>query len=354
MKAAISKLNQSGLHLDDEAVRTIQAASRPDWNPSEQLVLVTIPDLSQPTTGTRQAAEKLSSTPSSAAQSGLRPHWPTGQFGWASSEPSPLESKSAEVSVFQAPAALPSSSSQAPPLEPLPSAQPPAKAKASLNVQTTKSPVEAIVPPATQPASPGTGGSSVGHAAVVESIVARFDSAASFLIHFCDIDHPRRSAEVCLSVGFELAERMQRRILLLDSSRTDRPLSSLLGVDLAAGFREVVRTDLNWRTLVRPTSHPLVEVLPAGVIKLGSARGPEQELAVRKLVAELSQRYGGICSCADSAYDLETELLGRCSSGAFLTIDFQMTSRGLARAAAQQMQLSGNRLLGCIAAEIPA
>jgi len=30
MKSAISKLNQSGLQLDDEAVRTIQAASRPD------------------------------------------------------------------------------------------------------------------------------------------------------------------------------------------------------------------------------------------------------------------------------------------------------------------------------------
>lgn len=344
MKAAISKLNQSGLHLDDEAVRTIQAASRPDWNPSEQLVLVTIPDLSQ------QTASRSAGVGAGVAQgSGLqvaKPHWAAGENGSVSPK---IAGRAAAMEVI--PVATPAVRNA--PVE---------TAEAGISKEPTAPPaqaqreslaIEPAASPAPKPVSPSAADKLGGHAAVVEAIVTRFGSTASFLLHFCDIDQPQRSAEVCLSVGFELAERMQRRILLLDSSRTNRPLSSLLGVDLAAGFREVVRTDLNWRNLVRPTSHPLVEVLPAGVIKLGAGRGPEQELAVRKLVAELSQRYGGICSCADSAYDFETELLGRCSSGAFLTIDFQMTSRGLARAAARQMQLSGNRLLGCIAAALP-
>lgn len=350
MKAAISKLNQSGLHLDDEAVRTIQAASRTDWNPSEQLVLVTIPDLSQPTS---VSPAGMRGGPALVAGPQLvRPHW--GAI------------ETAQASLNEAvPTHVPAAKHPAPPIAntgPDVSGQVDTFRAASV-ARSTSAANEEIASPQKSGESAGSRMASasravaaeptVGHAAVVEAIVARFNATSSFLIHFCDIDQPRRSAEVCLSVGFELAERMQRRILLLDSSRTNRPLSGLLGVDLAAGFREVVRTDLNWRNLIRSTSHPLVEVLPAGVIKLASSRGPEQELAVRKLVAELSQRYGGICSCADSAYDPETELLGRCSSGAFLTIDFQLTSRGLARAAARQMQLTGNRLLGCIAAALP-
>lgn len=346
MKAAISKLNQSGLHLDDEAVRTIQAASRPDWNPSEQLVLVTIPDLTQSASalphGMRGGLAQVAGTQL------VRPHWGAIETSRSAANQDPTVPEN----VGATPAAGSEIAGQIMPPETAgivensnPVARPP---------RNDSTPVESAAS-RTASSTPTAAPSQIGgHAAVVEAIVSRFGSTSSFLIHFCDIDQPRRAAEVCLSVGFELAERMQRRILLLDSSRTNRPLSGLLGVDLAAGFREVIRTDLNWRNLIRPTSHPLVEVLPAGVIKSGTTRGPEQELAVRKLVAELSQRYGGVCSCADSAYDSETELLGRCSSGAFLTIDFQLTSRGLARAAAQQMQLSGNRLLGCIAASLPA
>lgn len=355
MKAAISRLNQSGVNLDEDAVRTIQAASRPDWNPAEQLVLVTIPDLSQqpgePLKPSERGSEGQGSLLRSAAHATLRPHWPSVAsdvtlVAGVQEVPQKTSQRQAEFTPDRAvdtPEQLPHRPKVAisPPQE-LPAAE-----------GGTSPPVPAPIPQ-TKPLTAGPSEArSTGHVAVVESIVARFGSSPSFLIHFCDIDQPRRSAEVCLSVGFDLAERTQRRILLLDSSRTHRPLSGLLGVDLAAGFREAVRTGLNWRNLVRPTSHPLVEVLPAGVIKLSSSNGPEQELVVRKLVAELGQRYGGICSCADSAYDLETDLLGRCCSGAFLTIDFQLTSRGLARAAAQQMQLSGNRLLGCIAAAIP-
>jgi len=210
--------------------------------------------------------------------------------------------------------------------------------------------VQAEGTPATSPLPPLTG-AAVKHSAIVESLVSRFAAEGSCLIHFCDTDQPRRAADVCLSVGMEYAERIQRRVLLLDASHSSRPLSSILGVDLAAGFREVLRTELNWRHLVRQTSHPLVEVLPAGVIKLGTtATRADFEFQVRKLIVELSADYGGIFSCSDTAFDLESELIGLCSDGGFLTLDFHRTSRGLAKSAANQLRSSGTRLLGCIAA----
>jgi Mrp family chromosome partitioning ATPase len=198
---------------------------------------------------------------------------------------------------------------------------------------------------------PALSGAAVAHTAIVESLVSRFAAESSCLIHFCDTDQPRRAAEVCFSIGMEYAEKIQRRVLLLDTSRSSRPLSSLLGVDLAAGFREVLRTELNWRHLVRQTSHPLVDVLPAGVVKLNTtATRADFEFQIRKLFVELSAHYGGVFSCADTAFDLESELIGLCSNGGFLTMDFHRTSRGLAKSAANQLRTSGTRLLGCIAA----
>ncbi len=328
MKAAISLLNQSGLKLDDEAVRTIQAASRPDWNPAEQLVLVTIPNLANGLAipASERSLQRSLAVDTVDAASPIIPESHLHHRAWIDESDTGmmLEPIPAGVEKVQTPAVV--------------TAEPDDLTESE---SQSSPPSEEVGQTANR-----------NHSAVVESLAVRFELAGSFAIHLCDIDHPLRPAEVCLSVGLELAERLQRRILLIDVSRTSRPLSGLLGVDLAAGFREVIRTELNWRQLVRPTSHPLVEVLPAGVIKLNSSTGNEYELAVRRLMSEVAQTYGGILTCADSAYDPETALVGMCSSGGFLTIDFQRTSRGLAQAAAKQLQATGHRLLGCIAASL--
>lgn len=325
MKSAISRLNQSGLHLDDEAVRTIQAASRPDWNPHEQLVLVTIPDVSAQATGISECLTQPATT--------VRADLP------GSTET--LSSVAFQIGDLRSPPTTPSMSKR------FESAG--AQTSSDLAVNPTVQNSARVVEPPKSPVPP----MAKTHSAIVESLVARFAAERSCFIHFCDTDQPRRAAEVCLSVGMEFAEKVQRRVLLLDTSHTGRPLSLLLGLDVAAGFREVLRTELNWRHLVRQTSHPLVEVLPAGVIKLSTtATRADFEFQMRKLVVELSAQYGGVFSCADTAFDLESELIGLCSDGGFLTMDFHRTSRGLAKSAANQLRASGTRLLGCIAAAI--
>lgn len=337
MKSAISRLNQSGLQLDDEAVRTIQAASRPDWNPHEQLVLVTIPDVSSQAAavfdGSVPYSQKLRADQPRVNEAPRTFAFPSsGEYlatGSASSA-APVE-----VATTKPAKTNPAMKLTAPEPAPVVDAQSPAHAAPV---------VEQLAVPALPPQAKT-------HSAIVEALVARFAADTSCLIHFCDTDQPQRAAEVCLSVGMEFAERIQRRVLLLDVSHTARALSSLLGVDLAAGFREVLRTELNWRHLVRQTSHPLVDALPAGVIKLSTtATRADFEFQMRRLAVELSAQYGGVFSSADTAFDLESELIGLCCSGGFLTMDFQRTSRGLAKSAANHLRSSGTRLLGCIAA----
>lgn len=346
MKSAISKLNQSGLQLDDEAVRTIQAASRPDWNPHEQLVLVTIPDVSASSAAPPQRLVPHASTVSATLSSTMHSDLPDSAKMFSSIASMIGETKrAANASATSTPSSNVSSRSVLP-----------HSGSAPTQVQLVEA---AEVPPhemktavnETAPELSALKGAAITHSAIVESLVSRFAAESSCLIHFCDTDRPRRAAEVCLSVGMEYAEKIQRRVLLLDTSRHSRPLSALLGVDLAAGFREVLRTELNWRHLVRQTSHPLVDVLPAGVVKLNTtATRGDFEFQMRKLVVELSSQYGGVFSCADTAFDLESELIGLCSSGGFLTMDFHRTSRGLAKSAANHLRSSGTRLLGCIAA----
>ncbi|MFM7116147.1 MAG: hypothetical protein ACKO0N_05880 [Planctomycetota bacterium] len=349
MKSAISKLNQSGLQLDDEAVRTIQAASRPDWNPHEQLVLVTIPDVSATSPVPMQRSAQPSSTqPRSVVLSPtLRSDLPDSAAMFSSIASMIGETKpAANASAAATPSGNAATRSAVPHTASVPRTVPPVEAPVNSALEN-----KPAVNDAAKTALPELKGAAVTHSAIVESLVSRFAAESSCLIHFCDTDQPHRAAEVCLSVGMEYAEKIQRRVLLLDTSRNSRPMSSLLGVDLAAGFREVLRTELNWRHLVRQTSHPLVDVLPAGVIKLNTtATRSDFEFQIRKLVLELSSQYGGIFSCADTAFDLESELIGLCSSGGFLTMDFHRTSRGLAKSAANQLRASGTRLLGCIAA----
>lgn len=346
MKSAISKLNQSGLQLDDEAVRTIQAASRPDWNPHEQLVLVTIPDVSASSAAPSGRFAPHASTASATLSSTMRSDLPdpAGMFSSIASmigetKPSTRSQDTSTPSGTGASrSAVPLADSAGTPVQS-------AEATVTPPLENKSASKEAAS------ALPALRAAAVTHSAIVESLVSRFAAESSCLIHFCDTDQPRRAADVCLSVGMEYAEKIQRHVLLLDTSRSSRPLSSLLGVDLAAGFREVLRTELNWRHLIRQTSHPLVDVLPAGVIKLNTtATRADFEFQMRKLVVELSSQYGGIFACADTAFDLESELIGLCSSGGFLTMDFHRTSRGLAKSAANQLRSSGTRLLGCIAA----
>lgn len=357
MKSAISKLNQSGLQLDDEAVRTIQAASRPDWNPHEQLVLVTIPDVSTASLAMHQRFAQPSSTASSSAASSsaavsstMRSDLadPAGMFSSIASmigETKPSAINLATSTPITRAASQPTEQAAAPTPTLAPTLAQPMKAAVTSSVEDKPVGHEMASP------LPALSGAAVAHTAIVESLVSRFAAESSCLIHFCDTDQPRRAAEVCFSIGMEYAEKIQRRVLLLDTSRSSRPLSSLLGVDLAAGFREVLRTELNWRHLVRQTSHPLVDVLPAGVVKLNTtATRADFEFQIRKLFVELSAHYGGVFACADTAFDLESELIGLCSNGGFLTLDFHRTSRGLAKSAANQLRTSGTRLLGCIAA----
>lgn len=348
MKSTISKLNQSGLQLDDEAVRTVQAASRPDWNPHEQLVLVTIPDVSASTAAPPQRFAQHAATASASvtlpSMMGSDLPDPAGMFISIASVIGETKPP-ASASDTSTPTATGVSLSAVPHAGSAPTLAQSADATATPPLEKQSAGNEAAS------ASPALKAAALTHSAIVESLVSRFAAESSCLIHFCDTDQPRRAADVCLSVGMEYAEKIQRHVLLLDTSRSSRPLSLLLGADLAAGFREVLRTELNWRHLVRQTSHPLVDVLPAGVIKLGAtATRDDFEFQMRKLVVELSSHYGGIFSCADNAFDLESELIGLCSSGGFLTMDFHRTSRGLAKSAANQLRSSGTRLLGCIAA----
>jgi hypothetical protein len=58
MKAIASQLNQSGLNLDDDSVRMLQAASRGDWKPNEQFVLIKIPEIQSPSNNESEQTTK--------------------------------------------------------------------------------------------------------------------------------------------------------------------------------------------------------------------------------------------------------------------------------------------------------
>lgn len=326
MRSTLARLNQSSVNLDADGVRTVQAASRPDWDAAEQLVLVTIPDVSS----RLSSAVRTSVGPRVEVAEGL----PLTRRQRANDGPEkirielPLRAEQMEPSVdwISPPSESPLRRHPSPPAVPV-------------------EPKTPVTPPADTSAPRPS-----GQSAFVESVVSRFQVQGSFVLHFCDSESSWRAAQSCLSAAMELADRLQRQAVVIDAALEERQLSRLLGVDIAGGFREIVRTELAWRDLLKPTSHPLVQVLPAGMIKLpaSTATGPF-ELQTRRLFAELKSQFGVICVCTDTAFDRGVNLVSPCCDGSYLTIDCQSSSRGLARSAVSQLRAAGTRLMGCLA-----
>ena len=340
MKATLSRHNQSGLSLDDESLKLIESVSRPDWNALEQLVLITIPDVSTNSSANEVVGDRQSES-AAAPKHKLQLNKPRElrRDAQLTNVADDLVSVlTPQLTSKHSPAAVSRSVSQP---------------VADKEERTG----EWISQPDTSSSPRGIGQSlGVEHAQklvateFVDSVLSRFGGVPSFVLLFCDVERASRCVDCCMSAATLLAARTGRRALIIDAETESSTLSLKMGLGKTAGLRELLRTEMPLSSAIYATDNPTLDVLPAGQVKLQaqSTTGPF-ELKVRSLIAQLRQTYGIICMSTGSAFDVGVLLFSACCDGSYLSIDCEKSSRMLAKSSANQLRNCGARLLGCIA-----
>jgi hypothetical protein len=337
MKATLSRHNQSGLSLDDESLKLIQTASRPDWNPLEQLVLIKIPNVS-----TDSSPDENQEVP---------------QIGWTAEPKINLRANPANELKHES-----RLTSVADDLVRVLKPQRTVDVTRTVDSQPVADKVERtgewISKPDTASTRRATGQSlgtenAMNLVAVefIESVISRFEASASFVLMFCDVERASRCVDICMSAATLLAARTGRRAIVIDAEAESSTLSLKMGLDKTVGLRELLRTEMPLGSAVYPSDNPSLDVIPAGQVKLhAQSTASPFELKARGVIAQLRQTYGIICLSTGLAFDAGVLLFSPCCDGSYLSIDCEKSSRMLAKSSANQLRQCGARLLGCIAA----
>jgi len=131
-----------------------------------------------------------------------------------------------------------------------------------------------------------------------------------------------------LNLALVLAERQERRTVVIDADLRKRTIASLLHIDNVPGLADVLRGDARLDAIVRPTAYPNLFVVPAGQSKqaeVGELLGrPELEEAV----AELRRRYDYVLfDTPPITIASDAGMLGRATREALLVVRMNKTRR---------------------------
>jgi capsular exopolysaccharide synthesis family protein len=131
-----------------------------------------------------------------------------------------------------------------------------------------------------------------------------------------------------LNLSLVLAERQERRTIIIDADLRKRTVASLLRIDNAPGLADVLRGQVRLDEVIRPTAYPNLFVVPAGQSKqneVGELLGrPELEEAV----TELRRSYDYVLfDTPPITIASDAGMLGRAAREALLVVRMNKTHR---------------------------
>jgi Mrp family chromosome partitioning ATPase len=178
-------------------------------------------------------------------------------------------------------------------------------------------------------------------------LLDRFPLSARVVVLFVGAQGNSLTASTCASVAKKLAELRIGEILLVDSS-AGRELSRTYQESDSIGLNNLLKHDLDWKSLIRNLPTSGLDFLPAGTTHW-EHWGAEQKL--RTIAAEMKRHYQFICVSADDANVANSKIWTGICDGSFLLVSLKNANHAIAESAVVELQTSGARLLGCIVTE---
>ena len=150
-----------------------------------------------------------------------------------------------------------------------------------------------------------------------------------------------------------LAQGMEANLLVVDANFRNPAMAHWLAVAPTWRLPEVLASAADWATAVQTTAHERVSLLPGGTDSLDRGSGRNAQ-GMSRLLRDLADHYDLVVVDASSLAHRGTVQLAAVCDATYLVVRLGEGSPRMLREAAQIVQRSGGRLLGCVAIDAVA
>jgi Mrp family chromosome partitioning ATPase len=165
---------------------------------------------------------------------------------------------------------------------------------------------------------------------------------------FAGSEHNPHTDTTCALVALALAEQNIGKVLLVDSNSAGE-LSAKRDLEGQAGLSEIVNEGADWPELITNQSAAALDFLPVGTA-VWEQWGGAQRLSLA--AAEMKREYQFICVSAGDAHEQGARLWSGICDGSYLLVSLKNSNQTIAESAVTELQVSGARLLGCVATDV--
>lgn len=153
----------------------------------------------------------------------------------------------------------------------------------------------------------------------------------------------------CLNLAFVLAERQERRTVVLDFDLRRRTISGLLHMNPSPGVVDVLRGTARLDDVIRPTVYGNLSVIPAGEVSRNEVGEVLHRPELDEMMAELRRRYDYVLvDTPPVTIAPDACMLGRAVTDALLVVRMYRTNRETVDAAIRLLHAANIRPVGTV------
>ena len=186
---------------------------------------------------------------------------------------------------------------------------------------------------------------------LIDQILDRFPGVPSCVLLFAGSEKNSQVEFTTAQTAIALAEKVDGKILIVDSDFEDKNLSRWQDAEQSSGVCDFLTHNRNWRDSVCDTGHAKLDFMPVG--KVVGVNVDTATAKLSKTVADLKSNYRVICVNVGDAHSMAAGIWSGHASGTYLVVSMTGSSQAIAKSAVSQLQLYGARLLGCIISDTP-
>lgn len=185
---------------------------------------------------------------------------------------------------------------------------------------------------------------------VCRQIVEKFPGDAPSAIMFCSSEANQKAEYTAAQTAVSITEKIDGQILLIDSDFENGNLSLWQHEEKASGACDLFCRQIDLEDVICQTSEPRIDFLPVGNISGFNMAKSMQKLS--KTIATLKSKYRLIVVNAGDAHSKAAGIWSQHTSGCYLMVSMENTSKAVAKSAVSHLESCGARVMGCIVSEV--
>jgi receptor protein-tyrosine kinase len=153
----------------------------------------------------------------------------------------------------------------------------------------------------------------------------------------------------CLNLGLVMAERLDRRTIVVDYNLRDGSMAKLLGADQGPGIADVLLGTATLDEVIQPTAYPNLFFIPAGRSSTDRAGELMSRSTVKDIIDQLKHNYDYVLldTPAVNKYS-DAGITGLAANDALLVVRMNKTPRESVERAILSLQATSVNIVGML------